>query len=377
MASIIGGLLPNGKQQFFDPATGAPAAGGSVTFYVPGTTTAKATYQDSALSILNSNPVVLDGYGMASIWGVGQYRQILQNALGVQIWDQVVGNNALALSAPDTGTTNAYAASLGGVPSLSLVQGVPIYLTVANTNTGASTFNLNGLGAVTLLSASGGTLGAGALVAGSIVPLIYNGTAFQMVAAISAATGATVPIGAILPYSGPSISAPFYLCYGQAVSRSTYSALFSAIGTVWGAGDGSTTFNLPDLRGRSLFGADAMGGAAAGRLTSASIGAAAVIGVSGGHEDLQYHGHALNDPGHQHTETSVQGVRAGGTGNYWNVLCDGTTASSGGAGTNPGFTSTAGIAAAGTGITINPTGGGTSQNVPPAAVVNWIIYAGV
>lgn len=48
----------------------------------------------------------------------------------------------------------------------------------------------------------------------------------------------------------------YLLCDGSAISRSTYAELFSVIGTIYGSGDGSTTFNLPDLRGRSIFGRD-------------------------------------------------------------------------------------------------------------------------
>ena len=56
------------------------------------------------------------------------------------------------------------------------------------------------------------------------------------------------PIGSILPYGGTSAPSGWFLCQGQAVSRTTYSELFAVIGTAFGAGDGSTTFNLPDMR---------------------------------------------------------------------------------------------------------------------------------
>lgn len=63
------------------------------------------------------------------------------------------------------------------------------------------------------------------------------------------------PTGAILPYSGSAAPVGWLLCDGSEVSRTTYAALFAIIGTVWGAGDGSTTFKLPDGRGRALIGA--------------------------------------------------------------------------------------------------------------------------
>lgn len=95
-----------------------------------------------------------------------------------------------------------------------------------------------------------------------------------------------IPPGAILDYAVASAPAGFLLCYGQAVSRTTYSALFSAIGTVFGAGDASTTFNLPDYRGRVGFGADNMGGVAASRLTNSATGGidGSAVANSGGEQ---------------------------------------------------------------------------------------------
>ena len=59
-----------------------------------------------------------------------------------------------------------------------------------------------------------------------------------------------VPAGTILPFAGITAPAGWAICDGSTLSRETYSALFEAIGTVHGEGDGSTTFHLPDLRGR-------------------------------------------------------------------------------------------------------------------------------
>jgi microcystin-dependent protein len=64
-----------------------------------------------------------------------------------------------------------------------------------------------------------------------------------------------VPTGAVLPYGGSSAPANFLLCDGTAVSRSTYSTLFGVVSTTYGVGDGSTTFNLPNLSGRVPMGA--------------------------------------------------------------------------------------------------------------------------
>ncbi len=66
----------------------------------------------------------------------------------------------------------------------------------------------------------------------------------------------TLPIGAIVPFSGDSIPTNYLLANGSAVSRTTYSELFDVIGTTYGSGDGSTTFNLPNLKGRIPVGLD-------------------------------------------------------------------------------------------------------------------------
>ena len=71
-----------------------------------------------------------------------------------------------------------------------------------------------------------------------------------------AVSGDTLPIGAIMPFGSNTIPENWLLCNGQAVSRETYSSLFNTIGTTYGAGDGFTTFNLPDLRKRVPVGKD-------------------------------------------------------------------------------------------------------------------------
>jgi microcystin-dependent protein len=67
-------------------------------------------------------------------------------------------------------------------------------------------------------------------------------------------TSLEVPVGAVMPYSGGGAPTGWLVADGSAVSRTQYAGLFSVIGTAYGAGDGSTTFNLPDLRGRGVVG---------------------------------------------------------------------------------------------------------------------------
>ncbi len=79
-------LLPNARQSFFD-LNNKPLVAGLVYFYVVGTLIPKDTWQDSAQSTLNTNPVVLDSRGQATIYGSGSYRQVLTDSLGNTIWD--------------------------------------------------------------------------------------------------------------------------------------------------------------------------------------------------------------------------------------------------------------------------------------------------
>ena len=85
-----------------------------------------------------------------------------------------------------------------------------------------------------------------------------TGVTDNIVTLIAAAKAeATVPVGTTLPYAGKT-AAPtgFLFCNGQAVSRTTYASLFAVIGTDYGAGDGSTTFNVPNLLGRHIEGTE-------------------------------------------------------------------------------------------------------------------------
>lgn len=109
-----------------------------------------------------------------------------------------------------------------------------------------------------------------------------NVTLAKLAAAVQALL---VPSGAVSPYAGTAEPTGWLFCYGQAISRTTYAALFAAIGTTYGVGDGSTTFNLPDLRGRVVAGQDDMGGTSANRLTNQTGGLNGdTLGATGGSE---------------------------------------------------------------------------------------------
>jgi microcystin-dependent protein len=191
-------------------------------------------------------------------------------------------------------------------------------------------------------------------------------------------------IGEIRQFAGIAASIPsgWYQCYGQAVSRTTYAAAFAALGTTWGAGDSSTTFNLPDLRGRVTAGLDNMGGSAADRITAGVSGiAGTTLGGSGGDQAQQEHTHTINDGGHTHALTDPGHVH---TVNVATAVTGGSAAGLSATDAAPAVvpfgvnTATTGItiASATTGITNSNTGAGASQNVQPTSMVYSIIYLG-
>ncbi len=93
-----------------------------------------------------------------------------------------------------------------------------------------------------------------------------------------------IPSGTILPFGGQTSPNGWLLCYGQEISREIYFNLYSSIGDTYGSGNGSETFNVPDLRGRMMLGADNMGGVSANRVQSEQ---ADNLGGSSGEENHQ------------------------------------------------------------------------------------------
>ena len=130
--------------------------------------------------------------------------------------------------------------------------------------------------------------------------------------------GGGAPVGQIVAWSGSASSLPtgYFLCDGSAVSRTTYAALFTVVGTTHGAGNGSSTFNIPDLRDRFVVGASSSGGYSVGN----TGGSKDAVLVSHTH-NLQNHVHGINlttnDPGgHTHGIPRGQGGSQASMGPY-------------------------------------------------------------
>lgn len=185
-----------------------------------------------------------------------------------------------------------------------------------------------------------------------------------------------LPIGASVDFWGDTAPEGWFLCYGQAISRTDYAALFAALGTKYGSGDGSTTFNIPDCRGRAVAGRDDMGGTPANRLTNSGGVNGATLGAAGGSQT-----HTLTTaqiPSHTHSGTTASsgththdgrvGTSIGG--NFGSTFEEGqggtawqtSTVSSSGAHTHSFTTNSAGS-------------GEAHPNVQPTIVANKIIRA--
>ena len=180
--------------------------------------------------------------------------------------------------------------------------------------------------------------------------------------------GAMAPVGAVLPFAGAAAPNGWVLCSGQALSRTTYANLYAVIGTTYGIGDGSTTLNVPDIRGRVPAGVDNMGGTASNRLTAAGSGVTGTtLGASGGAEShtltaaqMPQHNHAITDPGHSHAFASGTAWTNGGP-QTWG-------------GGSAGSIGVQSMSSAKTNITLADAGSGAAHNnTQPTIVLNYII----
>lgn len=204
-------------------------------------------------------------------------------------------------------------------------------------------------------------------------------------------TVGVLPPGVILDFAGSTAPDTWALCYGQAISRTTYSVLFAMLGTTYGAGDGSTTFNIPDLRGRAVAGKDDMGGSAASRLTNGGSGiTGTTLGAAGGSEthtltaaemaahthDMGNHTHpnsvGTESANHTHNVTLVTSAAGGVTGPL--VQTNGTVHSTVATGTESAAHNHAVTDGVPSTNTTSSTGSGTAHSIAqPTIVLNKII----
>lgn len=222
----------------------------------------------------------------------------------------------------------------------------------------------------------------GNVAVGGVLAVTGNATVggdLSVTGSITQGGGSIFPPGIIWEYGGSSAPTGWLLCDGSAVSRTTYANLFAVVGTAYGSGDGSTTFNLPDKRGKFSVGADGTyaRGSTGGSTTTSSAGSHNHTGSAGATtlttSQIPSHTHTatVTDPGHVHTQ-----------------ICTGNIAYSGGVNTNGGnnFTGNTGSSVTGISVSIGSAGGDGSHThtistdgththtvTPPYVASNFII----
>jgi microcystin-dependent protein len=187
-------------------------------------------------------------------------------------------------------------------------------------------------------------------------------------------TSLLVPAGSIVAFAGAVAPGGWMMCNGQDLNRQTYKNLFATIGTVYGTGDGSTTFNVPNLNGKVIVG------------TSSDDTEFDQLGEIGGEkthvltvEEMPSHNHGVTDPGHTHGVTDP-----GHAHSYVNQVGDQITDNNFGTETaadQVDYGQTTGMSTTGvtvnsatTGIFIQNAGGGRAHNnLQPYMALRYII----
>lgn len=244
------------------------------------------------------------------------------------------------------GTSTAYTVTTyQGLTALT--NGFMVAFVPHATSGGTTTLAVDGLAAKPLRSAPSTELPNGTLVAGTPYTATYYSSTEEWILHGFYSNPYNIPIGAGIDYWGATApNSSFVLAYGQAISRTTYSALFAIFSTSYGSGDGSTTFNVPDCRGRVTAKWDSMGGSSANRLTNQTGGLNGdTLGATGGAEthsltntempphnhgqttgaNNTQHTHVITAPTDRNTVGSVSGTVTGG---YWSGTTTETTQAS-------------------------------------------------
>jgi microcystin-dependent protein len=281
------------------------------------------------------------------------------------------------------GSSTAYTVtSYQAFDTLANMNGAMIAFTPHTTSGATVTLNVDGLGAKPLrFSPSGVELPAGTLVQGTpYVATYFNATAEWILQGL-AGNPYSIPLGGMLEFTGTTApNGSFVLPYGQAISRTTYAAYFAMVTTIYGAGDGSTTFNVIDKRGRVSAGIDNMGGSAANRITNAGSGIiGTTLGAAGGNEshtlvlgETPAHDHGGQATGTLNFTTHQRGITADTGPVITPVRIESATAG------DVNWFSAAnhygGSAAPSDPRTIaSAGGGGAHKNVQPTVIVNYIL----
>jgi hypothetical protein len=302
--------------------SGVPLAGGLIYSYLAGTTTPLVTYTSSTGLTAHPNPIVLDSAGRIN-----------------EVWVAEGTNCKFVLKT----STNVL---IGTYDSLFPIASLPV--SIYNGGTGATT-------------AEGARINLGL------------GTYL-------------VPTGSLIMWPSVTIPTDWKLCNGDAISRTTFATLYSLIGTTFGVGDGTTTFNLPNYKNRMPYGADTVAVGATGGSANAIVVSHNHGGVTGGQSVS--HNHGVNGTTSGQSVDHFHGPSAGG-----NFIVGNAGANSGFA-NGAAYTNTYGTNQTGTASVdhthqVNITSGnqsvdhthtiatdgasGTNANLPPYLGINFII----
>lgn len=300
--SYAADLLPVLKQRFFDE-NGNPLAGGKLYSYEAGTTTPKATYSDQEGLVPNTNPVILNANGEANIYiNAEKYKFVLKdmddvlqytvddvtlpsvNALASAFWREVKNitsaDSPYTVTQDDNGKLIVANTTSGAVtvnlPEMSSIE-APFNVGVKQEQgSNAVTINRSGSdvidGAATSKSTTAAGVGfqfaadkstspdkwssfeLGTAVDNSVSTAKIQDEAVTAAKLATAVRNLLMPVGMIAPFAGTSCPTSWISADGSPVSRTTYSDLYAFVGTKYGSGDGSTTFNLPDFRYKTIRG---------------------------------------------------------------------------------------------------------------------------
>ena len=230
--------------------SGVPLAGGLIYTYLAGTTTPLVSYTSSTGLTAHPNPIVLDSAGRIN-----------------EIWIPEGTNSKFVLQT----STNV---PIGTYDSLFPIASLPV--SIYNGGTGATT-----------AAGARANLGLGTFL---------------------------VPTGSVIMWPSNTSPTNWKICNGDAISRVTFVDLFSLIGTTFGVGDGSTTFNIPDYRDRMPFGANTYAIGATGGSANAVVVSHNHGGVTGGQSVVHTHSVSITTGGqsvqHTHDMTKYTGVNA-------------------------------------------------------------------
>jgi microcystin-dependent protein len=277
------------------------------------------------------------------------------------------------------GTSTAYTLfSNQGFDSLADMDGKMIAFSPHATNGATVTLNVDSLGAKPLRTAPGVELLAATIIQGTPYLAVYNNTdgAFYLHGFFG--NPYNIPLLGGVDYWGATApNSSFIFPAGQAISRTTYAAAFAIVGTSFGSGDGSTTFNVPDVRGRVRAAVDNLGGGAtANRLLNGSLsGERFTVGAAGGEDTVTLTNAQI--PSHAHSGTTG-GESANHTHQYGSP--GGTTNAPLGGGSivsTPGATGTTTVQSVDHTHSFTTDGGtggnGAHDNLPPTILCNYIM----